>query len=246
MTSPNVVLHIPHSSTVVPDDVRMDIVLSDEALAAELLAMTDHFTDELFTRPGGAKRAVYPVSRLVVDPERFDDDAQEVMVSRGMGAIYTSTSAGAVLRHAPGAFSRAELLRRFYAPHHAKLTSAVRESLRDHGPCLIVDCHSFPSAPLSYELDQGLERPDICIGTDSFHTPTSLSDMVCELFRACGYTLEMNRPFAGSLVPSAYYAKDARVSSIMIEVNRGLYMSYYTKDARVSSIMIEVNRGLYM
>ena len=224
MPSPGVVLHIPHSSTVVPDDVRAHIMLSDQALAAELLAMTDHFTDELFAGSSGAARVVYPVSRLVVDPERFVDDAQETMVSRGMGVIYTKTSTGGVLRLAPSVAARAELLRRFYEPHHAALTQSVSDSLRDNGRCLIVDCHSFAAAALPYELDQGLGRPDICIGTDAYHTPARLTEFVCAAFRESGYSVEVNRPFEGTIVPMAYYGTDARVSSIMIEVNRGLYM----------------------
>ena len=37
-------------------------------------------------------------------------------------------------------------------------------------------------------------------------------------------TCEMNRPFSGSIVPSRYYGRDRRVASIMVEVNRSLYM----------------------
>ena len=42
------ILHIPHSSSVIPPALRVQIVLSDDDLAAELLHMTDAFTDELF------------------------------------------------------------------------------------------------------------------------------------------------------------------------------------------------------
>jgi N-formylglutamate deformylase len=38
----------------------------------------------------------------------------------------------------------------------------------------------------------------------------------------------MNRPYPGTLVPVAFYKKDSRVASIMIEVNRGLYMDEKT------------------
>lgn len=31
-------------------------------------------------------------------------------------------------------------------------------------------------------------------------------------------------PFAGALVPSAYYQRDVRVHALMIELNRSLYM----------------------
>jgi hypothetical protein len=52
-------------------------VLSDEDLAAELLRMTDAHTDQLFRLDPRVTRAVvFPVSRLVVDPERFSDDTR--------------------------------------------------------------------------------------------------------------------------------------------------------------------------
>jgi predicted N-formylglutamate amidohydrolase len=38
-----VILHVPHSSTRIPEDVRANITLSDEALNQELLRITDSF-----------------------------------------------------------------------------------------------------------------------------------------------------------------------------------------------------------
>jgi N-formylglutamate deformylase len=38
----------------------------------------------------------------------------------------------------------------------------------------------------------------------------------------------MNSPFAGSIVPSIYYQKNKNVHSIMIEINRNLYMDNLT------------------
>jgi hypothetical protein len=34
----------------------------------------------------------------------------------------------------------------------------------------------------------------------------------------------VDRPFRGALVPNAFFGKDPRVSSIMIEIRRDLYM----------------------
>jgi N-formylglutamate deformylase len=48
--------------------------------------MTDAFTDELFPEnPHVVERVIYPLSRLVVDPERFINDEEEPMASIGMG-----------------------------------------------------------------------------------------------------------------------------------------------------------------
>ena len=49
-------------------------------------------------------------------------------------------------------------------------------------------------------------------------------EMLIEFFRAEGFEVLENRPFSGSIVPLRYYRKDPRVRSIMIEVNRRLYL----------------------
>jgi N-formylglutamate amidohydrolase len=225
MNAPICVIHVPHASTVVPAEARSAIALSDKELQQELLKMTDHFTDELFRVSDNLATAVtFPVSRLVVDPERFVNDRDEPMVAKGMGVIYTLTSSGQPLRKAPSMQERDELLSTYYFPHHLRLAQEVDAALAMHDRCLIVDAHSFPARPLPYEAYQDLDRCDICVGTDPFHTPTWLADLTIHEFRNRGYRVEVNSPFGGSLVPEKHYRQDKRVLSIMIEVNRGLYM----------------------
>ena len=45
-----------------------------------------------------------------------------------------------------------------------------------------------------------------------------------DYFRKEGLTVAINEPFAGTMVPLKFYGKDKRVKSIMIEVNRKLYL----------------------
>jgi N-formylglutamate deformylase len=42
--------------------------------------------------------------------------------------------------------------------------------------------------------------------------------------QAEGYSVAADTPFSGALVPLASYRKDRRIMSVMIEVNRRLYM----------------------
>jgi N-formylglutamate amidohydrolase len=219
------VIHVPHASVWVPDDVRACFQLSGAELERELLAMTDRFTDELFALPPEMAQSVaYGVSRLVVDPERFVDDDVEPMAFRGMGVIYTCTSDRRVLRAPPSPGERRELLQRFYFPHHQRLGDAVDAALEAHAACLILDGHSFPSRALPYEEDADAERPEICVGTNSVHTPAWLREAAVAAFEAEGFRVALNTPFAGALVPEKHAGKDLRVGSVMIEVNRGLYM----------------------
>ncbi len=184
--------------------------------------MTDWHTDRLYAFPG-TETVIHPLSRLICDPERFVDDAREPMARHGMGVVYTRTHSFEILRQPPSQQEREALLNRFYRPHHARLEQAVSAVLEKFNWCLLLDCHSFPSTPLSYEKCG--TRPDICIGTDRFHTPGDLAEKLAGLFKAQGFVTMIDQPFSGSIVPLSRYQVDRRVVSVMIEVNCGLYMN---------------------
>ena len=58
---PPAVVHIPHSSQSIPQDILASFAISPDALRSELLLMSDHFTDELFCLPDDvAPSVVYP------------------------------------------------------------------------------------------------------------------------------------------------------------------------------------------
>jgi len=117
---------------------------------------------------------------------------------------------------------------RWYWPHHVALERAVNDVVTRSGHCLIVDCHSFPSVALPYELDQTGPRADFCIGTGAFHTPAPVRDALVAAVREAGHSVTVNTPFAGALVPLAFYRKDRRIRSVMIEVNRRAYMDEHS------------------
>ena len=106
-----VIVHVPHASTVIPPDVRAELLLDDDELAAELTRFTDAHTDVLFAPllEWGATAFVNGRSRLVVDPERFIDDADEMAAHVGQGVVYTHGSRGQPLRR-PDRGRRAELI----------------------------------------------------------------------------------------------------------------------------------------
>lgn len=235
------ILHVPHSSTHIPAETRDALLLDDDGLALELMKMTDHHTVELFTGglASGHKAIIFPVSRLVVDVERFEDDSDEPMSEQGMGVIYTTTSDLKPLRNPPRPAEREALLARFYRPHHRQLERLVDKGLaRDGNRVFVLDCRSFPSRPLPYEDDQALPRPDFRIGTHSFHTPEGLGEGLVQWIESMGYSAALHTSFAGAFVPRRHYESEKRVVALMIEVNRGLYMDEAsgTKSARFDEV----------
>lgn len=146
-----------------------------------------------------------------------------------MGAVYTKTSTGDVMRNLSP--ERKEwYLSEFFRPYHAAFELAVKECVDTFGECLILDCHSFPSEPRYYE-DQTPARPDICLGTVDEFTPGELASVARKHFEASGLSVKENTPFAGSILPikllkDPYYAE--RISTLMLETNRKLYMNEYS------------------
>ncbi|MFZ3554805.1 N-formylglutamate amidohydrolase [Streptomyces sp. BH055] len=221
-----VLLHVPHASRTIPAHVREGLLLQGEALAHELDLITDAHTEVVAERAARAAsvtpwRFVNERSRLVVDPERFPDEREE-MRAVGMGAVYTRTTHRAPLRPEPLADEGA-LLDMYFHPYAQAMTRAVADRLTATGRAVVIDVHSYPSHALPYELHGSDPRPPVCLGTDPFHTPDTLLAAAREAFAAYGETAE-NTPFAGTYVPLTYYGKDARVTALMLELRRDHYL----------------------
>ena len=220
-----VLLNLPHASAWIPEEYLGDFALDKAGLAQEHAAIVDWFTDELFApiMEAGGCGLISRFSRLLVDTERFADDSQEVMARRGIGVLYERTTRLELLRLKPSPARRAELLRRFYEPYHAAMTELVSQIVERFGRCILLDCHSFPEHSLPYELNPAAPRPDICVGTDPSHSPESMVRQLENLTARFGWSFACNTPFAGMVVPQAWYG-DGRVTGVMLEVNRKLYM----------------------
>ncbi len=214
------ILHVPHSSDRIP--FNDGYILNPSIIQNEVLKLTDWYTDELFESKNDiCIKADF--SRIFCDLERFEDDSLEVMAKYGMGVLYERTDDGRLMR-VMNFELREKILNDYYRLHHSKLYQAVNQQLILNSEALILDCHSFPDIPLRREIDKSNNRPDINIGSDEYHTPERLRDGAVDFFLQRGYSVRLNAPFSGSIVPVKYYQKDARVSSIMLELNRKLYL----------------------
>ncbi|MDN0200066.1 N-formylglutamate amidohydrolase [Streptomyces sp. S.PNR 29] len=221
-----VILHVPHSAREIPPAVRAGIVLGDAELERELDHITDAYTDRIADAAAG-RAAVTPwrfvnrLSRLVVDPERFPDEREE-MLAVGMGAVYTRTTHRTALR--PADADPEPLVERYFRPYAQAMTEAVADRLAATGRAVIIDVHSYPTARLPYELHGEGPRPPVCLGTDAFHTPPELLTAARKAFARCGET-GLDSPFSGAYVPLEFYGRRPDVSALMVEIRRDGYMS---------------------
>jgi N-formylglutamate amidohydrolase len=219
-----VILHVPHASRALTPEARASLLIDDAQLAEELDNLTDAHTDRIAARAADAAALrpwlfVNRWSRLVVDPERFPDDREE-MLAVGMGAVYTHGFAGRKLRDADSVRDQ-EALQTHFTPYTNALEALVADRLATTGRAIIVDVHSYPAQPLPYELHGEGPRPPVCLGTEPFHSPPWLIAAAEAAFPHHA----RNTPFAGSYVPLTHHNRDQRVSSLMIEIRRDTYMT---------------------
>lgn len=192
-----------------------------EVLEKEITILTDWFTDEIFDLP--YSKVVTPFSRIFCDVERFENDENEVMARFGMGMCYTHTDENNVMREVTPDL-RSIIETNYYRKHHEEFERLTSEALSKYNKVVIIDCHSFPDIPMRRDLKQDVSRPDFCIGTDNFHTPNKLASSAVNFLHNQGYSVNINNPYAGSIVPLIHYQKNKSVMSLMIEINRKLYM----------------------
>ena len=191
------ILHIPHAgtNTLGRDIEKFDI---DE--------LTDWHTDKLFCHPN-SDSLIQDVSRFVCDVERFPDD-QEEMFKLGQGICYTKGTRNNDIV----VIDKEYIIENIYNKWHIELNKTVEKQLLYKSPIVVVDCHSFPDKK---------GYPDFCIGTTE-QTPNELVELV-KLFLK-DYDVKINYPYSGSMIPTNYIG-NKNVISIMIEVNKRLYMS---------------------
>jgi N-formylglutamate deformylase len=221
------ILHIPHSSELFPTWVSFD-----KDISQDLIRMTDHKTDRLFAY-SAMEVILFPYTRLFCDVERFIEN--EEMEKYGHGICYTKDSFGNHLRTVSDQ-ERDHIIENFYQPHHKKLNLACNRALSLFDKVVIVDCHSFSDEVLPHETDK-TDRPDFCIGTDDFHTPPELVSSITQYIETAGYSVRINSPFAGTIVPLQHYKKTKNLKSIMIEVNRKLYTNSVTDFKTVKGVV---------
>lgn len=216
-----VVIHVPHSSRLIPDEFCDQFGCTQDQIDDAHASLVDHDTDVMAS--GLTQVVRFPFSRLLLDVERFWDDDAEPMAAVGMGAIYSVDHELRSLNRRVTESDKAKL-RRLYDDHHRALEAAVDAGLAEHGRCLIIDLHSYPTEKLHYEISTG-HRPQLCIGSDQFHTPTQLFGQVEKIVDEHRFESGVNSPFQGNIVPLKHYQKDPRVTTVMLEWRRDTYQT---------------------
>ncbi len=207
------IIHIPHTKTKIPKSAKFIVDITKE-----IVRVTDWYLEELFAYTLGSSPLVFPYSRVYCDVERFIDDP---LNNIGNGIFYTHDLDGNEIREFDD--EQYEEVLSAYKKHGVELASLCGQWLAYFSPVIVIDAHSYSDhQALAYGYSGRM--PDICIGTDSAHTPDDLVASLKKYFEMNNLSVDINFPYSGTII-SEYYKEDGNVLSIMIEVNKRLYLN---------------------
>jgi N-formylglutamate amidohydrolase len=231
------VFNTGHSGAVYPPD----FVAASRLDALTLRRSEDAYVDRLFASVValGAPllRANFPRAFLDVNREPFELDprmfegrlpsfanTRSMRVAGGLGTVPRVVADGQEIyaRRLPVTEATARI-EGLYKPYHRVLRGLVQRTARSHGHCVLIDCHSMPSSSLGRDPEM---KADVVLG-DRYGTACapSLINGFETAFRARGFRVVRNKPYAGGFITEHYGEPNLGRHALQIEVSRGLYMN---------------------
>ena len=235
-----VLVEVPHSGLLIPDDVETQL----DATPSAVLRDSDIYVDRLYRRAPehGATLLVSRVSRYVVDLNRGPEEVDIAAVPRhpkarhipARGVVWRARTDGTPLLRAP--LSEVQFQRRidrYYAPYHQTLRETAARLHGEHGHVVILAAHSMPSVGRRAFGGRQLRRADIVPGTRGRSTADGrIIDLVDDHFRAAGLSVKHDQPYRGGWTTANYGAPKRGQHAIQIELNRGLYVDEQTSEVK--------------
>jgi N-formylglutamate amidohydrolase len=218
-----------------------DLMLGVRLCPLDLRRSEDCFVDELFSAApahgapllaANFPRAFCDANRepWELDPNMFADqlpawvNTTSTRVSAGLGTIAKVVASGESIYAARLPFAEAERrISIYWRPFHDTLSRLIEDIKARFGYCLVIDCHSMPSAGQGRR--SGGRPVDFVLGDLHGSACASRVTRSAELFLATnGYLVRRNDPYAGGFITRHYGRPAEDVHVLQVEIARALYM----------------------
>ncbi|HZX19694.1 MAG TPA: N-formylglutamate amidohydrolase [archaeon] len=221
----NVLITIPHYSTIIPPNLRKDFKLTQEHMNKHL----DFGTEKIFDLPNFPVLKA-TVSRFVVDLNRERDDLRE-----GQGVIITETWGGEiVLKKTLTKKNIESRLKNYYDPFYLKLDNYIHSIDK---PLFVLDGHSMDSKGSLVSRDSGSERPEIDIATGKGTCSEKIMQIFEKEFKKNNFKTERNKPYSGERAKIIHYCNaHQNVQALELEINKKVYMDEKTFEFKIERI----------
>ncbi len=163
-----------------------------------------------------------------LDPSMFEDplpiyvNTASPRVQAGLGTLARVVGNGEPIYGTKLKFAEAQhRIHSCYEPFHDALAGLINETRARFGYCVVIDCHSMPSAPV-----RPAQKADIVLG-DGHGTscaPVCAQGLETAL-TAAGFSVRRNDPYAGGHITRFYGRPREGVHVLQLELARALYMN---------------------
>jgi len=220
----------PHSGRLYPTSFlaasRLDALSlrkSEDAYVDEIFAAATHCGAPLIA--ARFPRAFVDVNRAAseLDPAMFDGPLamgavpRTARVAAGLGVIPRVVRDGLEIYHMALPPEEASFrLTALYRSYHGALARLVDETHARFGVCVVVDCHSMPSAARAADIVIGDRHGEAAAQALIAHAQAALA--------AQGFSVSRNTPYAGGHTTALYGVPARGLHALQIEVGRALYL----------------------
>jgi len=226
------VISLPHCSSRVPEEIRTNLMLSDEQIEES----TDVGTKEIFGDIPAKAVVCARWSRLLVDLNRGPNQRN------AKGIIALKDYHGRVIYREgciPDEQETERRIKEYYRPFHNEL-KAVLDAQDIKG---LFDFHSLNGIGPLDAPDAGRERKDIVLGNNGDEMgnqnpalgkttcPPETLHMISKAFQRAGFSVSVNDPYAGGFIATHYggvLSGTGRIA-VQIEINQDLYLEPGTR-----------------
>ena len=170
-------------------------------------------------------------SHLELDPKLIEGNFEFESSAKnfaGLGVIPRLSGMGNPIYKGTLSFDEVQKrLKEFYFPFHETLANLILSAKTSFGYAVLFDCHSMPSSFRSIEgFGSRSNSIDIVLGDlNGVSCNRYLTEMAKDIFERHGFSVKINRPFAGGFITKNYGNPTQRVHALQLEINRGLYMN---------------------
>lgn len=238
-----IVLASPHSGNRYPQDLMEMTTLSRTALRRS----EDCYVDELFAPARAAgiplikanfPRAYVDLNRepYELDQEMFSDslpsftNTSSPRVAAGLGTIARIVANQKEIYARKLTWAQAQArIDQLYKPYHLALRRLVNVARDQFGYCILIDCHSMPSAGLPHGKNPIGEPVDIVLGDrNGLSCAPTVTEETEKAFESMGYSVMRNNPYAGGFTTQHYGDPLNGIHTLQIELSRALYVDENT------------------
>jgi N-formylglutamate deformylase len=167
---------------------------------------------------------------LDIDADLIDGDwpvpLQPTVSKQGLGLLKLKSRYGEPVHERKLTVAEVmERLNNYHRPYYRELAQNIGRLRSGFGFVYHLSCHCMSAVGAPTHLDAGQERADFCLGNmKGTSSSEEFIEFVAAAVRARGYSCTVNTPYSGGELNRRFGAPKEGVESIMVEINKKLFM----------------------